>query len=232
MLYTNYAPENSLERQTVDKLYSKLTSKFNFDEDEFIYVNDNFEFKDAGKIMAKISALKPSSEKQNMVVVYTDRYADSLGDAFLKSLEEQYPNNSTSLTCFWNYISKPEGEDNLDFISYPVMKTYQEKFNPNNVNIVMVNPLLNHCDLVIIKQNLTRILTGTIPHQIFIVSPIINEQLLEELKKEFPEKIAKLILPVALLKGQNHFQFISKGNGDALTVRARRMEKEGLSSGQ
>lgn len=122
----------------------------------------------------------------DICVVCTAEDADYLARGVIERLES-YPDFSKRmrLVCLWNSRRKFDG-----LSVSPVMKEYREDFNHSLTTFIIIKSIISGA--CVVKTNLTRVLSGATPSDIFVVAPVMYVDAERSLQAEFPERISKM----------------------------------------
>ncbi|MEJ2802529.1 hypothetical protein WAE61_11665 [Comamonadaceae bacterium PP-2] len=120
---------------------------------------------------------------KTICVVCTVEDADFLARGVIEQLEVHHLAGKTRLICLWNQRVKREGVP----VS-PVLRTYEEPFDKNNVVFIIVKSIISGgC---VVKTNLTKALSAVQPSKVYIAAPVMLEGAEGRLSREFPDSIS------------------------------------------
>lgn len=124
------------------------------------------------------------TDVQDICVICTVEDADFLARGLIDVLEASEFSTKVHLICLWNERVKNAGVS----IS-PVIKSYQESFNPNKTTFIVVKSIISGA--CVVKTNLTRAISMAIPERIFIAAPVMLKGAESRLAREFPADVMK-----------------------------------------
>lgn len=170
---TTYAQHSDQVRGLLEKLIDKST-------DEQQYAASFYEL---GRELFAELLQKFTLRNSKVMLACSSEDADWLSKGILDKLNESHID--TKLAVFWNLRVNLNNDANLAIA--PITKSYIEQTDKVDYLIICKSIISSSC---VVRTNITYITETIDPAKIFVVSPVLFEKAIPNLKSEFPFKIS------------------------------------------
>lgn len=171
---TTYAQNSDLVGPLLKKLVDKGT-------DEKDYAASFYEL---GKALLSVILQKFDLTNRKIMLACSSEDADWLSKGILDKLSENHI--ETKLAVFWNL--RVNVNNDADLAIAPITKSYIEPTDNVDYLIICKSIISSSC---VVRTNITYIVETINPIKIFIVSPVLFDKAIPNLKSEFPARISK-----------------------------------------